>query len=273
MRRQLHSVLVHTVLLGLAAFAVLPLVWMVLASLRPPGQAIELGWQWSRDSFSLAAYGTLFERLHLSTALANSALLAGLVTAISLLFNSMAGYAFAKLRFRGRDRLAQILAAALIVPAQIAMLPLFLLVERMGLVNTYAGVIVPGLASVFGIFLVRQYAWSVPDSILDAARVDGAGELRVYWSIFLPLSRPALVTLAVFTFLGTWNDFLWPLVILSDASRQTLPVALANLLGEHVQDVELMTAGAVLTVLPPVLVFLLLQRHYVRGIMAGGVKE
>lgn len=273
MKLLLHKLAVHGTLLLLAAFAMLPLLWMVLASLRPPGQAIALGWQLSPDSLSLEAYAALFARLHLASALANSTLLAASVTLVSLMFNSMAGYAFAKLRFRGRETLARILAAALIVPAQIAMLPLFLLVERLGLVNTYAGVIIPGMASVFGIFLIRQYAWSVPDSILDAARVDGASELRLYWSVFLPLCRPALVTLGVFTFLSTWNDFLWPLVILSDASRQTLPVALANLLGEHVQDVELMTAGAVLTVLPPVLVFLLLQRHYVRGIMAGGVKE
>ncbi len=273
MRRWLHAVVVHGALVGLAIFACLPLLWMVLASLRPPGEALAWGWQLTPASLSFEAYGTLWARLHVGTALGNSVVLAAAGTAISLLFNSMAGYAFAKLRFRGREALARVLAVGLIVPSQIAMLPLFLLIERLGLVNSYAGVLVPSLASVFGIFLVRQYALSIPDSVLDAARIDGAGEWRLYWSVFLPLCRPALVTLGVFTFLGSWNDFLWPLVVLSDARRQTLPVALANLLGEHVQEVELMTAGAVLTVLPPVLVFLALQRHYVRGIMAGGVKQ
>jgi multiple sugar transport system permease protein len=161
----------------------------------------------------------------------------------------------------------------LVIPAQVAMLPLFLLIKELGLVNTYAGVIIPGMASVFGIFLIRQYALSIPDSLLDAARVDGAGELRIYWSLVLPLCKPILVTLGIFTFLGAWNDFLWPLVVLSDSHMYTLPVALANLVGEHVQDVELMMAGAVLTVLPPLLTLLLLQRYYVAGIMAGGVKE
>jgi multiple sugar transport system permease protein len=139
-------------------------------------------------------------------------------------------------------------------------------------VNTYAGVLVPSLTSIFGIFLVRQYMLQIPDSLLDAARLDGAGELRIWARIALPLARPILVTLATFTFMGNWNDFLWPLIVLGDEDRQTLPVALANLLGEHVQDVELMMAGSVLTMLPVVLLFLVFQRHYVRGILAGGVR-
>ena len=156
----------------------------------------------------------------------------------------MAGYAFAKLRFPGRERLFRALLAALVIPGQVAMLPLFLMLKQLGLINTYWGVIIPGMASVFGIFLVRQYALSIPDSLLDAARIDGAGEFRIYWSLVLPLCRPVLVTLAIFTFMGTWNDFLWPLIVLADDDLYTLPVALANLLGEHVQDTELMMAGA-----------------------------
>jgi len=165
-----------------------------------------------------------------------------------------------------------VLLAALVIPGQVGMLPLFLLVRELGLVDTLGGVVVPGLASIFGIFLVRQYALGLPDSILDAARVDGAGELRVFRWIAVPLCAPVLVTLAVFTFLGAWNDFLWPLIVLADDARYTLPVALANLAGEHVQDTELMMAGAVVTVAPVVVVFLALQRYYLAGIMGGGVK-
>jgi multiple sugar transport system permease protein len=134
-------------------------------------------------------------------------------------------------------------------------------------------VILPGVASIFGIFLVRQFASSVPDELLDAARIDGAGELRIFWSIVLPLCRPILVTLGVLTFLGTWNDFMWPLIVLTDDTKWTLTVALASLSGEHVQDTELMMAGAVVTVLPALLLFLALQRSYIDGITAGGVKE
>ena len=153
-----------------------------------------------------------------------------------------------------------------------AMLPLFLLLRELGLVNTYAGVLIPYLSSVFGIFLIRQYVLSVPDDLLDAARIDGASEFRIFWTLVFPLIRPILVTLATFTFLGAWNDFMWPLIILTDTTKQTLPVALANLSGEHVQDTELMMAGAVLTVLPALIVFLFFQKTYVRGITQGGVK-
>jgi multiple sugar transport system permease protein len=133
-------------------------------------------------------------------------------------------------------------------------------------------VVLPFMAGVFGIFMIRQYALSIPDDLLDAARVDGASEWRIYWTIVVPVLRPILVTLAVFTFLSAWNDFMWPLIVLSDDARYTLPVALANLSGEHVQDTELMMAGSVLTVLPVVILFISLQRAYIRGVMMGSVK-
>jgi multiple sugar transport system permease protein len=135
-----------------------------------------------------------------------------------------------------------------------------------------AGVVIPMMAPIFGIFMVRQFALGIPRELMDAARVDGASEWRIYWRIVVPLLRPILATLAIFIFLSSWNDFLWPLIVLSDDARYTLPVALANLSGEHAQDTELMMAGAVLTVMPVLLVFLFLQRHYVRGLLMGGVK-
>jgi multiple sugar transport system permease protein len=164
------------------------------------------------------------------------------------------------------------LLAALVIPSQVAMMPLFLLLKQLGLVNTYAGAIVPGIASIFGIFLVRQYARSIPDDLLEAARIDGAGEFRIFWQIVLPALRPILVTLAVFSFLGAWNDFMWPLIVLSDQDLYTLPVALASLSREHVQDNELMMAGSVVTVLPVLLLFLALQRYYLQGLLVGSVK-
>jgi len=139
-------------------------------------------------------------------------------------------------------------------------------------INTYWGVIIPSMASIFGIFLIRQYTMSVPDDLLDAARIDGAGEFRIYWSIVLPVIRPILATLAIWTFLNAWNDFMWPLIVLSDEQKYTLPVALASLSGEHVQDTELMMAGSVATIAPVVLVFIFLQRYYMQGITAGSVK-
>ena len=273
MRRLLPAILINAALVAGALATLLPLAWMLSASLMPTGEASAVPPRLLPSAVTLEHYRALFTRLDLARHVANSAFLATVVTAIALALNSMAGYAFAKLRFPGRDRIFRVLLAALVIPAQVAMLPLFLLLRMIGAVDSYAGLVVPGIASVFGIFLVRQYALGLPDGVLDAARVDGAGELRVWWAIALPLCAPILVTLAVFTFMGTWNDFMWPLIVLADAKRYTLPVALANLAGEHVQDTELMMAGAVLTVLPVVVVFVFLQKYYLAGIMTGGTKE
>ncbi len=268
-----RAILLHTVLGAGAILTLLPLLWMAAASVMPTGAAMRVP-PWLAPAMVTAAhYRELFTRLNLARAAANSVLLASAITLVSLFLNSMAGYAFAKLRFAGRDRLLRILLAALVIPAQVSMLPLFLMLKAMGLVNTYCGVIIPGMASIFGIFLIRQYALSIPGSMLDAARIDGAGEFRIYWSLVLPACRPILVTLGLFTFMGAWSDFLWPLIVLTDTDMYTLPVALANLLGEHVQDTELMMAGAVLTVLPVIVLFVSLQRYYIEGILSGGVKE
>jgi multiple sugar transport system permease protein len=164
------------------------------------------------------------------------------------------------------------LLGALLIPAQVAMIPLFLLMKWLQLVNSYGGVVVPGLAGVFGIYLVRQYAQSIPDELLEAARIDGAGEWRIFTRIVLPLLKPIVVTLAIFTFLASWNDFMWPLIVLSDQAWQTAPVALAGLSREHVQDNELMMAGSVVTILPVLVLFLVLQRHYMQGLLLGSVK-
>jgi multiple sugar transport system permease protein len=271
-RRRVISALLHAVLVAGALATLAPLLWMISLSLMPAGEATALPPRLLPSAPTLESYRALFVRLHLARAFASSALLAAAITALSLVLNALAGYAFAKLRFAGRDRLYRLLLGALVVPGQIGMLPLFLMLKQMGLVNTYLGVIVPGLASIFGIFLVRAYCLSIPDSVLDAARVDGASELRIWRSIVLPLCRPVLVTLAIFTFMGSWNDFLWPLIVLTDEDRHTLPVALANLLGEHAQDLELMMAGSVLTVLPVVVLFALFQRQYIESIASGSVR-
>ena len=159
------------------------------------------------------------------------------------------------------------------IPGQVAMLPLFLMLKSMGLVNSWGGVLVPGLAGIFGIFLVRQYARGIPDELIEAARMDGAGEFRTFFSVVLPVLKPVLVTLAVFGFLGSWNDFMWPLIVLTDGDLYTLPVALASLSREHVQDSELMMAGAVITVLPVLCLFVALQRYYMQGLLMGSVKS
>lgn len=271
--KTLRQSLLMVLLVVIAVTTLLPLVWMVMASFMPSGDASSVPPPFFPRKVTLDQYIGLFTRLHLGRSLFNSALLSVAVTLISLVVNSMAGYAFAKYRFRGRAPLFKLLIASMVIPAQVTMLPLFLLLNKMGLINTYFGVIIPGMASIFGIFLIRQFAMTIPDSLLEAARMDGASDLRIYWSVILPLCKPILVTLAIFTFMGTWNDFLWPLIVMTDDAMYTLPVALANLAGEHVQDTELMMAGSVMTVLPVLVVFAMVQKYYLAGIMAGSVKE
>jgi len=268
----LQTIIVHAALIACAVFALFPLLWMVSVSFMPTGTSSVNPPPLLPHSPTLDNYRVLFERHNVGRYLLNSLLVSSLVTLVSVTLNAMAGYAFAKLRFRGRDRLFQILIGALVIPAQVAMIPLFALVKQMGLVNSYAGIVIPGLATIFGVFLVRQYALSIPNELLEAARIDGAGEHRIFASIVAPLLRPVLVTLAILTFMTTWNDFMWPLIVISDQDLQTLPVALAGLTREYVQDNELMMAGSVVTVLPVLVLFLALQRHYIEGIMAGSVK-
>lgn len=272
MKRPGATLIINSLLVIGAVLTAFPLVWMLSASFMPTGAASVTPPPFLPSEPTLDNYRELFARHSAGRYMFNSALVATLATLISLMFNTMAGYAFAKLRFRGRDRLFQALLGAVVIPAQVTMIPLFAIVKGMGLVSTYGGVLVPTLASVFGIFLVRQYALSLPDELLEAARIDGASERRIFWSLVLPLLKPILVTLAILTFLATWNDFMWPLIVLTDQKLHTLPVALAGLSREHVQDNELMMAGAVVTVVPVLALFLALQRYYIAGILAGSVK-
>lgn len=273
MKRRGASLALH-VTLGLAALVTLfPLLWMVSGSLMATGEANSFPPRLFPAHPTLAHYAALFTRLNVGKYFLNSVIVAGGATLISLFFNSMAGYALAKLRFRGRDGLFRFLVTGLVIPAQVAMLPLFLVLQALGLINTYTGAMIPAMATIFGIFLIRQYTLGIPDDLLSAARMDGASEFRIYWSVVLPVIKPILATMALFTFLSTWNDFLWPLVALTDDAKYTLPVALAGLAGEHVQDTELMLAGSVVTVLPVLIAFIALQRFYVQGVLAGSLKQ
>ena len=267
-----HALLVNGALLLLALVSLAPLLWMVSVSFMPAGEASRFPPPLLPSAATLDNYREMFGRTGMGRNFVNSVLVSVAITLGSLLCNTLAGYAFAKLRFAGRERVFQALLAALVIPAQVAMLPLFLLMKQLGLVNTYAGVVVPALAGVFGIFLVRQYARSIPDELLEAARIDGAGEWRIFFRIVLPMLKPVLVTLAIFTFMAAWNDFMWPLIVLTDQAHYTLPVAMASLSREHIMDVEMMMAGAVVTVLPVLARFLLLQRYYIQGLLLGSVK-
>jgi multiple sugar transport system permease protein len=270
---RLQKIFLYLLLLLGGVTTLAPFIWMISASFMEDGHASVYPPRFLPDHFSLNQYLNLFSRLNVGKYFFNSLFLAITITFISLFFNSMAGYAFAKYRFKGKYLLFNILLSSMIIPAQVTMLPLFLMLKTMGLINTYLSIIIPGLANIFGIFLIRQYALSIPDSLIEAARMDGATDFQIYRKVILPLCLPILTTLAIFTFMTIWNDFLWPLIALTDDSMYTLPVALANLMQEHVRDPELMMAGSVITIIPVIVVFLALQKYYISGIMLGGVKE
>jgi multiple sugar transport system permease protein len=270
--RVAKSVLYVVLLLGLLAVAG-PFVWMALSSLKPEREIRDVPPTWWPETVTLDNFRGLFSRLDFPLYFFNSALVATLVMVGNLLFCSLVGYALAKLRYPGKRALFLAVLGMLMVPGMVTFVPQFVLVSNMGLTNTYAGLILPFLVGPFGVFLMRQFLQSIPDELIEAARVDGAGEFRIFWRVVLPLCRPALATLGILTFLASWNNFLWPLVVATTEDKYTLPVALALYsVGENERNYGLLLAGAVVVVLPVLLVFLVLQRHFLRGIATTGIK-
>ncbi|BCB83619.1 carbohydrate ABC transporter permease [Phytohabitans suffuscus] len=260
--------------LGLGLLVVVgPFLWAVLSSMKPEAEIRRIPATWWPEVFTLGNYRELLSRLDFPQAFANSAIVAVLTTLGNLAFCSLLGYALAKLRFPGKRALFLVVLGTLMVPSMVTFVPQFVMVSNLGLVNSYGGLILPFLATPFGVFLMRQYLLSIPDELIEAARVDGAGELRIFARVVMPLCGPALATLTILTFLASWNNFLWPLVVATTEDRYTLPVALALYsVGQNRIDYGLVLAGAVAVLLPVVIVFVLLQRHFLRGIATTGLK-
>ncbi|SMD19080.1 carbohydrate ABC transporter permease [Kibdelosporangium aridum] len=257
---------------GLAA-VISPFVWMLLSSVKPTREVLSSPPTWWPQQFTGEHFRSLFERLDLGTYLANSVFVAVAVTVGNMVFCSMLGYVLAKLSFRGRRLLFGLVMGMLMVPGMVTFVPLFILVSNAGLANTYSGLILPYLVQPVGVFLMRQFISELPDELIDAARVDGAGELRIFARIVVPLCGPALATLGIITFLGSWNNFLWPLVVAQTEDMYTMPVALALYsVGQNSIDYGLLLAGAVVVVVPVLLLFTFLQRHFTQGIATTGFR-
>jgi multiple sugar transport system permease protein len=270
--RAAKVVLYVVLILGLLV-VVGPFVWMLLASVKPEAEIRAVPPTWLPHTFTLANFRSLFTRLNFPLYFFNSTLVAALITAGNLVFCSLLGYALAKLRYPGRKALFLIVLGMLMVPGMVTFVPQFVLVSNMHLANSYAGLVLPFLAGPFGVFLMRQFLLSIPDDLIEAARIDGAGEFRIFWRVVLPLCRPALATLGILTFLSSWNNFLWPLVVATTEDKYTLPVALALYsVGQNRINFGLLLAGAVVVVLPVLIMFLVLQRHFLRGIATTGLK-
>jgi multiple sugar transport system permease protein len=264
---------IYTLLtLGLLVM-IIPFVWMVLGSFKGPAELAQIPPTWLPQAPTWGNYSKLFTQLNFPTYFLNSLILGVSITVLNVIFCSMLGYALAKLKFRGKQTLFLLVLSTIMIPSAVTLVPLFVLMSKIGLVNNLLAVILPEAAAAFGVFLMRQFMLSIPDELLDAARVDGAGEFYLFWRVVMPLCGPALATLTIFTFLASWNDFTWPLIVLTSDQNYNLPVALATFaVGPHVNDNGLLLAGAVVVVLPILIIFILLQRYFTRGIVMTGLK-
>ncbi|MFJ5682766.1 carbohydrate ABC transporter permease [Streptomyces sp. NPDC093099] len=252
-----------------------PFLWMALSAFKTDRELAASPPVWLPTDWTLAHFSRLLDRLDLPLYFFNSVLVAVLVTVSNLVFCSMLGYALAKLRFAGRNKLFALVLGALMVPGNLMLLPLFVLMSKLRLIDSYAGLVLPFAAGAFGVFLMRQFMQSIPDELLEAARMDGAGEWYIFWRIVMPLVKPALATLAILTFLGAWNNFVWPLIATNDPGKYTLPVALATFATDPNQSEGsngMLMAGSLLVVLPVLLVFMVLQRYFTQGIATAGIK-
>jgi ABC-type glycerol-3-phosphate transport system permease component len=264
--------LVYLLLLAISAVMLFPFFYMFTTSLKDEVQLAQprllpTG-QWHWENFGIAWTREPFTRY-----LLNSSGVAAATVLLTLWLASMAGFALAKYRFRGKNLIFLAILATLMVPGQVTMIPNFLTCSRLQLLDSYAGLVIPVLPLAFGIFLLRQFMGSVPDDLIEAAKIDGAGDLRIYGQLMLPLCTPALLTLSIFTFMGSWNNFMWPLIVLDSPGKYTLPIGLLRFAQQYSVEYNYLMAVSLVSILPIVILFSLFQRWFVKGIAMTGLKE
>ncbi|QQE11021.1 carbohydrate ABC transporter permease [Planctomycetota bacterium] len=262
----------HILLACISFMLILPFVWMVLTSLKNLGEVSdpswlpgEAGWQWSN-------YLAVFEKIPFATYYWNSLLIAAWVTFLQVFTSSLAAFSFARLKWRGRDKVFFLYLATMMLPGLVLMIPNYQIMITLGLVDTMTGLILPAAFTAFGTFLLRQFMLSIPSSLDEAAEIDGASKWRIYWDVILPLSRPGLITLTIFTFLGTYHSFFWPLVMLKSEHKYTLPIGILSFSSTSGQETNLLMAAVTMSVVPLIILFVVLQKQLVAGIQLGAVK-
>ncbi len=262
----------HLLLMPTALLFVLPLVWMIMTSFMPDSDINTFPPKFLPSRISLTGYSDLFAESDILRWLGNTAVVATVAVGSHLVLCSLAGYGFARLAFRGRTAGFFLIVATIMVPIQLLMIPTFILFSRVGVINTLSAAAIPWLASAFGVFLMRQFFLALPVELEDAARLDGCNRLQLFWRIVLPLAKPALATLAIFTLLGSWNDLIWPLVAISDEQWYTLQLGLANFQGQRRTEWQLLMAGNVIATLPLLVGFVAAQRQFVATMTFSGLK-
>lgn len=262
----------YTVLVLGAVFMILPFLWMLSTSLKTSSQTFVLPPKWIPENPTLDSYREVFTKVPMARFFANSIFVAVVSTVSQVLICAMAGYAFARIEFKGREILFYIYLATLMVPQQVTLTPLFILMTKFGWANTYKALILPGIFSAFGTFLMRQFFKDIPAAIEEAAFIDGAGYVQIFFRIIIHLARPALATLFIFAFMASWNNFLWPLIITSDTAHMTLPLGLASLKGRWETDWNVLMAGTLISILPMLVVYSFTQKYIIKGLTHTGIK-
>ena len=268
----LGNALKYLILVVGAFIMVFPFIWMIIASLMTAGEIQLRPPVWLPAEPQFQNYTELPQKIPIARLYFNSLFTSALIVFGVLLSSSLAGFAFAKYRFPGREFLFYLILATMMIPFFVTLIPVFFIVRQLGWIDTYQGLVVPGLTSAYGIFLMRQFIITLPDELIDAARIDGASELRIFWRIIVPLVKPALATLGTFAFIGAWNNFLWPLLVLNSRELMTLPLGINSMRSLYADNTNLLMAGAAVAVIPMLIVFIFLQRYFIQGIALTGLK-
>ncbi|NMB20048.1 MAG: carbohydrate ABC transporter permease [Firmicutes bacterium] len=259
-------------LLGAAALALLPLYWMVVTALQQPTLTVTFPPEWFPSNPTFLNFSRFLERPHVFRWTTNSLLISLAVTGVQVFTCAMAGYAFAKKQFPGGNFIFYLYIASMMIPGQVTLVPLFLIMSRLNFLDSYWGLILPGIAGPFGVFLMKQFLATLPTELIEAAIIDGCGEWQTFVRVILPLAKPGLAVLGIFTFMGQWNEFLWPLIVTNSSSMRTLPVGLALLQEELPMQYGLLMAGATFAAIPMIVIFLMFQKYFLKGITVGALK-
>jgi multiple sugar transport system permease protein len=268
----LGTLLLHAALTAGAVVMLLPLFWMFSAAFKPFAEILRVPPTWIPEAPTLKNFQTVFQQMPFARYMGNSLVVAFVTIFSVLLTSALGGYALSKFQFPGRDFIFLAILSTIMIPFQMRMIPLYVMIYQMGLVNTYTGLILPGAVDAFGIFMMRQYIQSVPNELIDAARIDGASEPGIFWRIVLPLCGPALSALAIFTFAWSWESFIWPLTVTNTDNMLTLPIGLSKFSGRYLTRYDLTMAAASITIAPVLIFFLIMQRRFIEGIALTGLK-
>lgn len=266
------TALYYLVTLLIAFIAMVPFVWMISTSLKTRGALMSIPIEWVPEHPTLDAYQTVFERFPFFQTILNSLFISVSYSVLTLLSASLAAYAFTKIRFRGSGLVLGLYLVTMMIPTQVTMIPLFVVMNQLGLINHYASMILPSVFKPFAVFMLVQQMRTIPGDYLDAAKIDGASTFRIYRSVMLPLCVPTLATLSITTFMESWNDYLWPLLMLTDRAKMTLPIALSTLNGQYNTEYNVLMAGSLISMIPILLLYIFAQKYFKNGLMAGGIK-